>query len=137
MNLKLTPKQENFCYKYIETGNASKAYRQSYDAENMKPATINRKAKELLDNGKIAARIITLYEANQKRHEVTVASLTEELNESRELARSLNKPEAMTTATMGKAKLHGLITDKQKVELEGESITLNVNFTKAPPRPTE
>lgn len=137
MNLKLTPKQESFCYKYIETGNASKAYRQSYDTENMKPASINRKAKELLDNGKIAARIITLYEASQKRHEVTVCSLTDELNESRELARSLNKPEAMTAATMGKAKLHGLITDKQKVELEGESIELNVHFTKAPPRPTE
>lgn len=37
----LTPKQETFCLAYIETGNASEAYRQAYDAENMKPDTVN------------------------------------------------------------------------------------------------
>jgi len=45
MTVKLTPKQQKFCYKYIETGNASKAYRQSYDTENMKPATIKPESK--------------------------------------------------------------------------------------------
>lgn len=53
----LTPKQEAFCLAYIETGNASEAYRRSYSAGRMKPETINRKAKELIDNGKIAARL--------------------------------------------------------------------------------
>ena len=28
----LTPKQEKFCQKYIEMGNASEAYRQAYNA---------------------------------------------------------------------------------------------------------
>ena len=51
----LTPKQRAFCYKYIETGNASLAYREIYDCSKSKPLTISRKAKELLDNGKIAA----------------------------------------------------------------------------------
>ena len=50
---KLTPKQESFCLSYIETGNASEAYRLNYDTENMKPATVNRNAKALLDNNKI------------------------------------------------------------------------------------
>lgn len=58
----LTPKQENFCLAYLETGNASEAYRRSYDAENMKPETINRNAKDLLDNSKIAARLAELTE---------------------------------------------------------------------------
>ena len=53
----LTPKQESFCQKYIELGNASEAYRQSYDADDMNMNTVNRKAKELLDNGKITARV--------------------------------------------------------------------------------
>jgi phage terminase small subunit len=53
----ITPKQEKFALLYLETGNASEAYRQSYNAENMKQETIHRKAKELLDNGKVAARI--------------------------------------------------------------------------------
>ena len=55
--VKLTIKQERFARKYVATGNASEAYRLVYNSENMKPATINRKAKELLDNGKIAALI--------------------------------------------------------------------------------
>ena len=53
----MTPKQEAFCLAYVETGNASEAYRRAYDAARMKPGTVNRKAKELLDNGKIAARV--------------------------------------------------------------------------------
>ena len=57
MAKKLTPKQESFCLAYIETGNASEAYRQAYNAKNMKPETINRKAKVELDKGKIRARV--------------------------------------------------------------------------------
>ncbi len=60
MSKKLTPKQEKFCYKYIETGNASEVYRRSYDAENMKSETVNREAKKLIDNPKITTRIETL-----------------------------------------------------------------------------
>lgn len=79
----LTIKQEAFCEKYIETGNASEAYRQSYDAGNMKPESVNRKAKELLDNGKIAARVAELRAKLEKTHSVTVASLIAELEEAR------------------------------------------------------
>lgn len=53
----LTIKQEKFCIKYVECGNASEAYRYAYDCSRMRPATINRKAIELLHNGKITARI--------------------------------------------------------------------------------
>ena len=60
--MKLTPKQERFCLEYLKCGNASEAYRLSYNAENMKPETVNRTAKELLDNPKIAARLAELNE---------------------------------------------------------------------------
>ena len=56
----LTPKQEAFCLAYLKTGNASEAYRLSYDAKKMKPETVNRTAKELIDNPKIAARMAEL-----------------------------------------------------------------------------
>lgn len=68
----LTPKQEAFCQKYIETGNASEAYRQSYDAGNMKPESVSRKAFELLENGKITAHLETLKARQLKRHDVTI-----------------------------------------------------------------
>ena len=55
--LKLTPKQDAFVLAYLETGNASEAYRRAYDVSNMKPATINNRARELLRVGRIAARL--------------------------------------------------------------------------------
>ncbi|MHB1910414.1 MAG: terminase small subunit [Nitrososphaerales archaeon] len=60
MSHKLTQKQEAFVLTYIETGNASKAYRQTYKATKMKENTINRCAFELLQNPKIATRIDAL-----------------------------------------------------------------------------
>lgn len=54
---KLTPKQEAFCLAYMETGNASEAYRMAYSAEKMKPETVSRSAKELMDNPKITTRL--------------------------------------------------------------------------------
>ena len=57
----LTIKQENFCLAYFKTGNASEAYREAYDVSKMKPETINRRAHDLVYNGKIKARIEDLY----------------------------------------------------------------------------
>ena len=108
----LTPKQEAFCRAYIETGNASEAYRRAYDAANMKPATVNRKAVELLENGKVTARLTEYRLAAQERHEVTLDSLVQELEQARVLAMAKEAPSAAIAASMGKAKLLGLILDR-------------------------
>jgi phage terminase small subunit len=75
----LTPKQEKFCFAYLETGNASEAYRQSYDCGRMKEASVNRKAVELLENVKITARLGELRAATIQRHEITVDKIIREL----------------------------------------------------------
>lgn len=67
MGRALTGKQEAFCVKYVECGDASKAYRFAYSCKNMKAATINRCAKEVLDNPKIAARIKKLQKATASK----------------------------------------------------------------------
>lgn len=103
---------------YIETGNASEAYRRSYDAGGMKPESINRKAKELMDNVKIAARLAVVQAIAVERALVSVQSLTEELEEARSLALQEGQPSAAVSASMGKAKLHGLLVDK--AELTGK-----------------
>ena len=53
----LTAKQESFVVAYVETGNASEAYRRAYDTGRMRPATINRNAHALVRHSKVAARI--------------------------------------------------------------------------------
>lgn len=126
----LTPKQEAFCLAYRETGNASEAYRRSYNAEGMKPESINRKAKELIDNGKIAARLKELSERDIKRHQLTVDDLIKELEEARIAALTAENVQssAAVTATMGKAKLLGL--DKQTVEVSGkDGASIPVTFS--------
>lgn len=117
----LTPKQEAFCVAYIETGNASEAYRVSYDCSRMKPASINRTAKEMLDNPKITARLEELRQAVLERHETTVDDLLIELEEARTTAMNQERPQAaaMVAATMGKAKLLGLLIEK--AELTGKN----------------
>lgn len=115
----MTPKQERFCQLYIELGNASEAYRHSYDAEGMSPASVNRKAKELLDNGKIAARLGQLRASHAERHAVTVDDIARMLLEDREFARAHAKPSACVAATMGLAKLYGHLTDKTEITGKG------------------
>lgn len=117
MERKLTPKQEQFCQSYIETGNASEAYRRAYDAKNMKSETIWRSANELFDNPKVTARLEELQTEHRARHNVTVNSLTDELDKAKDLA--MERPEgasAAVSAILGKAKLHGLLIEKRQLE---------------------
>lgn len=113
----LTPKQEAFAIAYVETGNASEAYRRAYNAGKMKPSVINVKASELLANGNVAVRVAELQAAHVERHEITIDDLVRELEEARIAASTTEKPQAaaMVAATLGKAKLLGLITDKQEL----------------------
>ena len=53
----LTIKQEKFCNKYLECGNASEAYRYAYDCSKMSESTVWENASRQLANSKVAARI--------------------------------------------------------------------------------
>jgi len=55
---KLTDKQETFCQQYVLNGrDASAAYRAAYNAEKMKPESVNVNASKLLKNAKVAPRV--------------------------------------------------------------------------------
>ena len=112
----LTIKQEKFCMVYIETGNASEAYRQAYNCENMSVETIKVKACQLLKKDNITVTIDKLKNKHAKRHELTIDDLVAELEEARTAALSAENPQssAAVSATMGKAKLLGLLVDKQE-----------------------
>lgn len=76
----LTIKQENFCNYYIESGNASDAYRRAYSCEKMKDETVNIKASELLNNGKIAVRVKELQEEQKEKSDITKERVLQELS---------------------------------------------------------
>lgn len=121
--LTLTPKQERFCQLYIELGNASEAYRQSYDADSMNSNAVAVAASNLLDNPKITIRVEQIRKEHAMRHNITVDTLLLELEEARKTALDEKKLErlqvaAAVAATMGKAKILGF--DKQIIEHKGE-----------------
>ena len=123
---RLTPKQIGFCHSYVECGNASEAYRQNYNAGNMRPATIAVKACELLKNGKVAVTVNQLQAEVRRRHDVTVDGLTTKLEESRALAMDTKQPAAATAAIMATARLHGLNKGEPMVEINIRKNTLKV-----------
>lgn len=118
---RLTIKQERFAVLFVELGDASAAYRQAYDAENMLPTTINRKAKDVRDHPTVAARISELQGRFQVGHGSTVDSLVAELEAARKAAMEADTPQvsAAVSAIMGKAKLLGLLVNKNEIAGKG------------------
>ena len=92
----------------------------------MKPETVNRTAKDQLDNPKIAARLAEVKAAHVERHDITVDDLIRELEEARSIAMSgeRQQPAAMVAASMGKAKLLGLIVDKAENKNDNRTTVL-------------
>lgn len=68
---KLTIKQEKFCNKYLEYGNASEAYRFAYDCSRMTDKSIWEKASSLLADVKVAARVKELQTQLSKKELIT------------------------------------------------------------------
>ena len=118
----MTPKQEHFARLYVETGNASEAYRQAYNAENMKPETVTNEAYKLLQSPDISAMVDDLKAEARQRHRVTVDDLLHELEQARAAALAAPTPQssAAVSATMGKAKMLGLLVDKAEIKAEAE-----------------
>ena len=115
---KLTLKQDTFCLSYMETMNASEAYRRAYGAENMAPATVNRKAMELLDNGKITARLQALRQPAIEQAQLALGGHLKTLAELRDKAEADGKFGPAIQAEIARGKAAGLYSDK--LELTGK-----------------
>ena len=75
---KLTPKQNKFAEEYVNTGNASEAYRRAYDvAETTSNEVIAVKASELLKNGNISVRVKDLQKQEAEAFQITRKEVAE------------------------------------------------------------
>lgn len=127
--MSLTAKQEAFCLAYMETGKASEAYRLSYSVENMNENSIRAEAGKMMANPTISLRIEELQEEAKQRNAITVDDLIRELEEARNAALEADNPQssAAVAATMGKAKLLGMLTDKLDATLTTKSLPASVD----------
>lgn len=113
-----TCKQEAFAKFYVETGNASEAYRRAYNAGTASQPIIATRAYEVLNNRKVAVMVQQLKDASAKRHAITVDTITEMMIEDRLQAKDLGQTAAAISANMGLAKIHGLIIEKRETTLK-------------------
>lgn len=112
----LTQKQEAFALAYIETGNASEAYRRAYDVKpGTKESTINRTAKELVDNPKIAARIAELRAPVVEKAGLTLEKHLDDLLRLRNMAVKDAKWSAAIQAEIARGKAAGLYVERTEV----------------------
>lgn len=84
-HVKLTAKQEAFCQGIADGLGQADAYRNAYDAEDMKDNTIYPLASKLMKNSKVAARIAELRESVQEKQlwsrEMSVKALVQAYRE--------------------------------------------------------
>ena len=98
---KLTPKQEAFCLAYLKTGNASEAYRQAYDADNMGADALHVAACRLLKNANVTLRLQGL---NAKAEVKALLSLEEHMDELRNLREMAKQSEQISAAIAAEVK---------------------------------
>lgn len=111
----LTQKQESFCLAYVETGNTAEAYRRAYDCSKMKPESIHRKAKDLMDNGKIAARLDELRAPVRERAQLTLESHLARLDYLSRKAEEAEQYSPAIAAEVSRGKAAGLYVERKEV----------------------
>ena len=148
---KLTPKQNKFAEEYVNTGNASEAYRRAYDvAETTSNDVIKVKASELLKNGNIAVTVKELQKKEAEAFQITRKEVAEgyfKMIKSWEYLMDLAAKENLTKDQKAKfyllkemvkgsdyrgaydsiAKMFGLnAPDKQEIESTVNNININI-----------
>lgn len=110
--MSLTQKQENFCIAFVETGNASEAYRRAYNASNMKPETVVVRASEMMAKSNIKVRVDELRQPAIKKAQITLESHLERLQELSLKAEAANQYGAAIKAEEQRGKAAGIYVEK-------------------------
>ena len=122
MTLKATQKQTAFALAYLETGQPSQSYRDAgYKCDRMSDKAISVEANRLLNVPSVSLAVEEGRREARERCQVTIESLTADLEQDRQLAHQASNPTAAVAATMAKAKLHGL-ADGERPQPEGGNL---------------
>jgi phage terminase small subunit len=124
----LTLKQDAFCREIVVNGgNATQAYRASYDSQTTDNAT-GVAASRLLDNPKITLRVEQLQDQAAEFAGISPESIAAEFAENRRLAKRLGQTSSMNTATERKADLKDLF-GKRKLDIRQLTVSAEVDMT--------
>lgn len=124
---KLNPKQAAFVKEYLVDRNGKQAAIRAGYSEK----TAKEQAARLLTIVNVKDAVKAGEAKHQERCDVTIDSITAELDESRADARLEKQHGVAVSASMGKAKLHGLLIDK--AQISGDvAVNFNTTYEKKP-----
>lgn len=103
------PKHELFAQELAKGNTAEGAYTLAGYAPSLK------NAQRLKCSEGIRSRVEEILRVVADKAEITIHDLVQQLDEDRNFARTVNSASAAVTATMGKAKLLGFLTEKHLV----------------------
>lgn len=112
-------RQEKFCHELAQ----GKSQLEAYVAAGYKPD--DGAACRLSGNVRVIARLAELQKRTAEKATTTAADIARQLDEDREFARKVEHAPAAVAATLGKAKVLGLIIDKAKID-HGGAISITV-----------
>ena len=104
----MTPKQQRFAEEYMIDSNATAAAKRA----GYSPHTANEQGARLLANVSVAAAIRAGQAELRERTMVSVESVTAQLDAAYDMAKTNGQTAVMVQATMGIAKVHGLLVDR-------------------------
>ena len=125
----LTPKREKFAQVVASGKNPAEAYRIAYDAENMMPATIRKRAGELAANGAVRGRIEKLRAPIVEKAQMTLESHLADLEILRDMAAKAEQMSAAIAAEVARGKAVGLYIDRKEHTGPGGGPIQSVSLT--------
>jgi len=113
----LTQRQEAFCLAFVETGNASEAYRRAYQAKRMNAKTVHECASRLLADRKVTARVAWLRGKAAVKAVLTLETHLGKLAELRDAAAKDEEWDAAIRAETKRGEAAGLYPDRGRVNV--------------------
>lgn len=124
----LTLKKAAFAQAFVANGgNASQAYRDSYDCSGSNPTTIAREASALLSDHNVATRIAELQQQALVLAGITPAAIAAELTQNLSLGRAHKQIAAANRSVELMGRLAGLFHDGPSVDARSVHISITDN----------
>ena len=112
-----TMKQHNFVDEYINTGNASEAYRRSYDCKKSSNKTISIEATKLINSPNVALAVKREKERLSRSSRLDSKDIENNLFSIFERSLETDQLNTARACMMDIAKLNGLIIQKQEQQI--------------------
>ena len=121
----LTPKREAFAQAVANGKTQADAYREAFNAANMKPETIWSKASELMADGKVAARVEELRELLASKQ---LWSREDSVNTLKSIIESSDKASDTISAVKELNSMHGYNAPSKHEHSGAIGVVINVGF---------